>query len=458
MLRWWAAKPAFSAVLPVSHMPYIYPAVLTLLASSLMLPCALGQGLGNLRDLRLRTSMSSGALNDAAKLYATGNVLSMTLDSPGATLNGAPAIIAVDLRPRTDNNVFVLPNEPLALGIGPSSMFLIDGTGFLPAIFPGSWSVNPGGTTLPIPLPDLSPLGPVSIYLQGATIDAGAPNSMALTRTVRHDPDLLNVASALYATEYAPDTFFGYGLWVADVNNDGFADVISGMYGADPGGVTDSGEVRIYYGPNQTTSTTILPPVPQANSRFGSIVRSGDVTGDGIADIIVGSRYEDVAGAADAGATYVFAGPSYTTWSLLTAPTPQASARFGFGLTLADWDHDGVKDVCVGAVRTTSTSGVVQAGKVFIYRGGPFTFLAAIDNPLPATGDKFGDALIGADFTGDGLDDLFIGAPGRDTSPQLDCGAAFLFQNGSTTPSVTLLQPPDFESELGNGFAAADMN
>ena len=458
MLPWWAPKPAVSARLPVSHLPNTCTAVLMFLASSLMLSSMPAQGIGNLRDLRLRTSITSGALNDAAKLYGTGNLLSLTLDSPGATLIGAPAIIAVDLRLRTDNNVFVLPNEPLALGIGPSAMFLIDGTGFLPTIFPGLYTVNAGGTTFPIPLPDLSPLGPVSILLQGATADGGAPNGLALTRTVRHDPDLLTTASALYATEYAPDTFFGYGLWVADVNNDGFADVISGMYGADPGGVFDCGEVRIYYGPNQTTSTAILPPLPQASSRFGSIVRSGDVTGDGIADIIVGARLEDLPGAADAGAVYVFRGPTYSTWAQLSAPVPQAGARLGFGLTLADWDHDGIKDVCVGAARAMSTSGVSQAGKIFIFRGGPFSFLGALDNPLPATGDKFGDALIGADFTGDGLDDLFIGAPGHDTAPQLDCGAAFLFPNGSTTASVTLLQPPDFESELGNGFAAADMN
>lgn len=415
-------------------------------------------GTGNGRDLRLRTSIAAGTLTDAAKILSWGNTLTVNLDSPGGTLTGAPALIAVDLRSKSDDSVIQLPNEANVVGVGSNLLFLVEGTGSAPAVLPGVSTIPAGGLQLALPIPDLSALGPISIFLQGATFDAGATNGLAFTKTPRHDPTFLAAASTLTATLYAPGTFLGYGLTVADVNDDGYDDVLAGMIGADPTGLADSGELRICFGPAQATFQSLVPPVPQAGASFGNISRVADVTGDGFADIVVSARFEDSPGAVDAGAAYVFVGPAFTTSVRLTAPAPAAGTRFGIGLAIADWNHDGIKDVCVGASREASTGGVLQAGKVYIYQGPAFGFLAALDNPTPATGDKFGDALIGADFTGDGRDDLFVGAPGRDTLPATDAGGAFLFPGGSATASVTVTQPADTDAELGNGFAAADMN
>jgi len=416
-------------------------------------------GVGNGRDLRLRTAVGATTLNGGSKFFAAGNNLTINLDSPASGLVGMPALIVTDLRMRTDDSVLQVPGEPNALGVSSNFFFLVEGSGVLPAILPGVYSIPAGGLQFAVPMPDFAPFGPISVFLQGVTVDGGAPNGLAFTRTLRHDSSFFATPSTmLSATQYGNGTNFGYGLAVGDVNGDGFADVLSGMHYADPSGVADAGELRIDFGPTQATSQTLVAPTLQAGANFGNNVRVADVTGDNIKDIIVTARYEDSPGAVDAGAAYIFVGPSFTSSVRVTAPTPMAGTRFGVGVTTADWDGDGIKDVCIGAPRAMSTSGVIQAGKVYIFKGPTFTFLAAIDNPTPFTGDKFGDALIGADFNGDGLDDLFVGAPGRDSLPATDAGGAFLFLNGSLLPSVTLAQPPDTDAELGNGFSAADMN
>lgn len=429
------------------------PPLLLILASAVF-----GQGTGNSRDLVLGSQVQSGTETEAAKIVGWNDVLTVSLRTPLGTLAGAPVLIAADLRLRTDDaGALDLPGEPGACGVGPGLFFLVEGTGTATAVFPGLASLGASGHLCTLPIPDLSPLGPISIWIQGATFDAGAPNGIALTKTIRHDTDLLSTASTLTATEYGPGTSMGYGVAAADVNQDGSDDVLVGLPNADPGGVSNAGEVRIWFGPGQTLTQTLTAPAAQAGAAFGSVVRPGDLNGDGLIDLVVGARYEDVAGITDAGAAYVFFGPSFTSSVRVQAPVPEATARFGHMVAVTDWDGDGVGDVAVGAPRG-SAGGYAQAGQVHVFRGPSMTLLASLGNPVPQSGSKFGYGLAGGDFDLDGAGDLAIGIPFHDVATADDTGMALIYRGGTTLPYATVAQPLDTGAVLGHAIVAADLN
>src|SRR5262249_5461471 len=104
----------------------------------------------------------------------------------------------------------------------------------------------------------------------------------------------------------------------------------------------------------------------------------GDVTGDGILDTVAGAVFSTVSGQGQAGAVYVWKGvssPSGAPDAPLVAPGRPAGDQLGDawdgqGIQLADVTGDGVLDVVVGAL-TATVGGVVGAGAVYVWKGGP---------------------------------------------------------------------------------------
>jgi len=145
-----------------------------------------------------------------------------------------------------------------------------------------------------------------------------------------------------------------------------------------------------------------------AYDRFGSaIAATGDLDGDGVGDFAVGAP-----GRAGAGAVYVFSG---ATHALLRRLDDFATGDFG-GHSLAnagDVDGDGVNDLYVGAPRTRPWApfDVHGAGYVALYSGASGLRIARHDGA--ASGDRFGWSLAtGGDLDGDGVSELWSGAPG----------------------------------------------
>ncbi len=90
-----------------------------------------------------------------------------------------------------------------------------------------------------------------------------------------------------------------------DVDSDGFDDVVVGIYGNDPGALTDAGSVVIYSG--QTGALIHQVDGLAASDFFGwSVAGAGDVSNNGFADLVVGAPQADPDGKTAAGSASVF--------------------------------------------------------------------------------------------------------------------------------------------------------
>ncbi|MFF5440035.1 FG-GAP-like repeat-containing protein [Streptomyces achromogenes] len=246
---------------------------------------------------------------------------------------------------------------------------------------------------------------------------------------------------------------FGTELAHGDLNRDGYGDLVVGTPLEDIGGDADGGSVTILWGSSSGLSggTTISDPNASGHDRFGQSLAVGDFTGDGKADLAVGSTGKDV---------WIFkggftkSGGAAGKLRLDTKIEPGAFPRGAVQLAAGDFDNDRVDDVVVGS----------SAGN-FVYRGtstGPAFQTEA--------GPGYAGALTAADFNRDGHDDLVVGTDFLDLFDQTAKGGyVTVFYGGTagvdTTRSAFFSQdtagvPGADESDdaFGGTLAAGDVN
>jgi len=131
----------------------------------------------------------------------------------------------------------------------------------------------------------------------------------------------------------------------------------------------------------------------------------------------------------------------------IKGPVPFGNAAHGIGV--ADWDGDGIDDLAVGAP-LDGTAGI-SAGAVRVYSARTGTLVTAMYGASP--GDEFGANLMRIpDVDGDGIDDIAIAAPGASNAGAFS-GSVYVYAAG-TGALLYRIDGPAIYKYAGNPLGA----
>lgn len=219
----------------------------------------------------------------------------------------------------------------------------------------------------------------------------------------------------------------GSSVAVGDLNNDGFDDIVIGApQNAD--GQNMAGAVYVVYSSaTELTGNTSLSSVVELygsgdnggnGGQAGTAVATGDINGDGAADILVGTPYANPAGLSSAGWVKVIYGSTTQLTSsslisqglLITGET--AYDEFGSNVATGDINNDGYDDLFMAA--PANTDGGAPSGAVYVVYGSSSTLSngpasSAIEITGTIANEMLGIGMAVTDTNNDGIGDLLLG-------------------------------------------------
>jgi hypothetical protein len=199
----------------------------------------------------------------------------------------------------------------------------------------------------------------------------------------------------------------------ATVGGNAKAGAVSVVYGTSTGPGTSAYKLL-------TQNTSGVPGSAEAGDAFGSALASADLNTDGYADLLVGAPGEDTGTDTDGGTVViVWGGASGLSGArTLVDHNPDEADRYGQALTTGDFDGDGDTDVAVGGTGKFDLALVEGPfARTGDFTGGLSTALAYAPQPFDAT---YGVAYLSAgDVQNDGTDSLVIHGRAQGTDDAL---------------------------------------
>ncbi len=231
---------------------------------------------------------------------------------------------------------------------------------------------------------------------------------------------------------------FGRSLAAAgDLDGDGVGDLFAGSPGQ--AFLTAAGPVVAISGANGSSLRTYPPGgIPAFDFGF-AVATAGDLDGDSANDLLVGSPQVAVPLppiSIGNGLLHAFSGATGAV--LFTASGEGLDDNFGASVAgIGDVSGDGIPDVVVGAPQQAGFQ-TVGPGYVRVLSGAGG--LEVMSAGGPAFGDRFGAAVAGAgDASGDGVPDLAVGAPAADPAGVASAGEVRAISFVGIPPTGTVL-------------------
>jgi len=256
-----------------------------------------------------------------------------------------------------------------------------------------------------------------------------------------------------------------------DIDGNGWGNVIvgapghDGMSGEDV--IPDIGRIYIFFGagyPDTSSSANVILDEGTLETYYGtSIDASGDVNGDGVADLIVGGYGNPAAANDHAGRVYIYYGHEFTN-STVQNVTIDSTSNFiflGSGTGLSggglfdndpgDLNGDGIDDIIISApgLDEGQSDNLPDRGGIFIYWGespGLSASLQTGHNDLVIYGDTQGGRLgydfrLLGDIDGKGTPDLLVSVPGKYDGTHT--GKLLIFKGEDLTDGVVYADDAD---------------
>lgn len=330
-------------------------------------------------------SACAGAQSSYTDIYPTtpdsffGEGLSMLDDVNGdgfVDFTGASRSFAAIYSGRTGTELTYFPNCNLAQRAGD-----IDGDGVQDMVMRvagtsnlelrlhagGTWTVDPSFTG--VPNGAITPLGDV---------DGDGTDDIAI---------IASRTCYVYSGATKAQIFVGSGRAVCvmgDLNGDGVNDFATQT----PSETT----LRTLVGPALT-----VPPIPRVHGGFpggmSSCTSPGDVDGDGVPDLAAAESYASVNGSRS-GEVFLYSGA--TGAMLQRFPGPRAQDRFGRSMaTMGDVNGDGIAELLIGTAGFRASVFDVAAGVELASIVGLLHQFNPLDAGMDLTGDGVPDGLVG---------------------------------------------------------------
>ena len=241
--------------------------------------------------------------------------------------------------------------------------------------------------------------------------------------------------------------YFGEHAYLADVNGDGFADVVTGA----PIYNNIQGRIYIFHGgPDMDENADlIIDGEPGTQGRFGLSVTAGDLNNDGYDDVVVTATFINNR----TGRVYLFYGgdPMDTAVDLIFDGENE-NDRFGRDIDnpkmIGDINGDGYGDLLISTRMWNYAHGVSGQGRAYLYYGGPGTSMDSTpdkiftgENPL----DDFGVSGCIFDIDNDDFADVIIGARGYNNYQ----GRVYIYWGGEDMDTVA---DKVFDGESGDAI------